>query len=197
VRKELAYSYWQPNNMKEHQQALLDAVKAELLMELRAQQYDIVSSMVRPGVDFSGQESGNEPPRAMEHQSPAVRSQARKLEHHQLKAIVNSLLRENDYIDAPFNPNGPFNQGVGDGVHLGNSHDPRQQREQGLLYGVGAAALMGFLVPSFRSKAQSLLVRITQEGIELLEKARSTMIRAREDLEDLIAEASLDNFRRK
>jgi hypothetical protein len=59
-----------------------------------------------------------------------------------------------------------------------------------ILYGFGTVALMGMLLPHFRQKVQSVFTRTASEGMDLFEKANSLVARAKEDIEDLIAEAS-------
>ena len=70
-------------------------------------------------------------------------------------------------------------------------------QNKNILYGVGTAALLGMLMPSFRQKVQAIVTRTATEGIELIEKARALVHRAKEDIEDLVAEASLGSSARQ
>lgn len=62
---------------------------------------------------------------------------------------------------------------------------------RGLLYGVGTAALLGILFPTLGEKFRAIVIRTALEGLELVQETRSLVERAKEDIEDLIAEAGL------
>ena len=66
-----------------------------------------------------------------------------------------------------------------------------------VLYGVGTLALLGILFPQFRQKVKTIVTRTTLEGLDLFEKARSLMARAKEDMEDLIAEAKFSELTKR
>jgi len=68
---------------------------------------------------------------------------------------------------------------------------------RGILYGIGTVLLLGVLLPSFGQKIKTIFSRTALEGLELIEKAHSVVARAREDIEDLIAEASLKELLKK
>ena len=68
---------------------------------------------------------------------------------------------------------------------------------KGILYGIGSALLLGLFLPSLGRKMQVILNRVASEGIELIEKARSITARAKEDLEDLMAEVNLEKMMEK
>ncbi len=70
-------------------------------------------------------------------------------------------------------------------------------QEKGILYGIGTVAFLGLLFPSFGRKIQTVLNRTALEGLELINKARSVVARAKEDMEDLMAEASLLGLTKK
>ncbi|MFA5536048.1 MAG: hypothetical protein WDA53_02645 [Bacillota bacterium] len=70
--------------------------------------------------------------------------------------------------------------------------EPAKTKGSEFLYGVGAVAVLGMLLPNFRRKIGTAMGRTATEGAELLEKARSMIARAKEDMEDLIAEASFN-----
>ncbi len=74
---------------------------------------------------------------------------------------------------------------------------PTKEQGKGILYGVGTVALLGMLQPGFRRKAQTIFGRTVAEGAELLEKARAMVARAREDMEDLVAEANFNGLIKK
>jgi hypothetical protein len=76
-------------------------------------------------------------------------------------------------------------------------NDQYEERGKGILYGIGTVALLGMLLPSFRQKIQTVLTRLALEGVELLGDARSLAARAKEDIEDLIAEANLSGLVKK
>ncbi|HZK18492.1 MAG TPA: hypothetical protein VFD15_04180 [Clostridia bacterium] len=71
------------------------------------------------------------------------------------------------------------------------------EQGKGILYGVGTVALLGMLQPGFRRKAQTVFGRTFSEGVELLEKARAMVARAKEDIEDLVAEANFNGLVKK
>jgi hypothetical protein len=71
------------------------------------------------------------------------------------------------------------------------------ERRKEILYGIGTVALLGMFLPPFGQKIQTILARATSEGMELIEKARSIAARAREDIEDLMAEANLEKLMKK
>lgn len=69
--------------------------------------------------------------------------------------------------------------------------DLAEEQGRGILYGVGTVVLLGLLMPSYGQKIKTIFTRTALEGAELIEKARSIVARAREDIEDLVAETSL------
>ncbi|NMB35592.1 MAG: hypothetical protein GX989_04815 [Firmicutes bacterium] len=79
----------------------------------------------------------------------------------------------------------------------GESGNPLGERGKEIIYGIGAVALLGVFLPSFRQKMQTILARAASEGVDLIGKARSIVVRAKEDMEDLIAEANLKELMRK
>ncbi|NLJ56345.1 MAG: hypothetical protein GX334_04755 [Firmicutes bacterium] len=72
-----------------------------------------------------------------------------------------------------------------------------ENKGKGILYGIGTVALLGMFLPSFRQKIQTVLSRLALEGAELLGDARALAARAKEDVEDLIAEANLSGLMKK
>jgi len=66
-----------------------------------------------------------------------------------------------------------------------------------ILYGVGAIALLGLLFPTFGKRAQDIFTRTALEGMDLLNKARSIIARTKEDIEDLLAEASQEGLAKR
>ena len=80
---------------------------------------------------------------------------------------------------------------------LNRINDQSKNRGIEILYGIGAAALLGMLLPPFRHKIQTVLTGIAMEGVELLGDVRSLIAKAKEDIEDLIAEASLGKLMKK
>lgn len=62
---------------------------------------------------------------------------------------------------------------------------------EGMLYGIGTIIILGMLLPSLGERIQGVVTRSTSEGIRLMGEARSVVARAREDIEDIIAEAGL------
>lgn len=76
------------------------------------------------------------------------------------------------------------------------SDQPGDRRRE-ILYGIGAVAILGMLLPPFGQKIQNVFTRTAKESMELIGKARSIAARAKEDLEDLIAEANLKGLMKK
>lgn len=76
-------------------------------------------------------------------------------------------------------------------------NDQFDDRGKGVLYGIGTVAILGMLLPSFRHKIQTVVTRLALEGAELIGDARSLVARAKEDIEDLIAEANLSKLTKK
>lgn len=74
---------------------------------------------------------------------------------------------------------------------------PTKEQGNGILYGIGTVALLGILLPNFRQRILNVVGNTTSEGTKLIEKARFLIARAKEDIEDLIAEASFNNSTRK
>lgn len=68
---------------------------------------------------------------------------------------------------------------------------------KGLLYGAGTVLFLGLLFPAFGRKLQAVFTRTAAEGMELFNKARSLAARAKEDIEDLIAEANLEGLMKR
>lgn len=66
-----------------------------------------------------------------------------------------------------------------------------------ILYGIGTVALLGILLPSLGKKIGTVFSRTALEGMDLIEKARSVVARAKEDVEDLIAETSLKELMKR
>lgn len=69
--------------------------------------------------------------------------------------------------------------------------DLAEEQGRGILYGIGTVVLPGLLMPSYGQKVKTIFTRTALEGAELIEKARSIVARAGEDIEDLVAETSL------
>lgn len=89
---------------------------------------------------------------------------------------------------------GPLPAGPADregGILQGGMGDPSGDQGKEILYGIGTVMLLGLLLPSFGRRVRAVFARTALEGVELIERARSVAARAREDMEDLIAEASL------
>ena len=76
-------------------------------------------------------------------------------------------------------------------------HMPQGNQKHGILYGIGTVALLGIFVPQFRQKVIDVMGNTALEGVELIEKARFLVTKAKEDMEDLIAEANFNNTIKK
>lgn len=66
-------------------------------------------------------------------------------------------------------------------------------QSKGFLYGVGMAALLSILLPANGRKVQSMAYRTAHEGMDLIERARSIVAKVKEEIEDIIAEASFNS----
>ncbi len=105
------------------------------------------------------------------------------------KAIVEETLNRSINPGAGFRPDtGPGNwqQRLSNGMNDGQL--------KGLLYGLGTAALATLLLPSIGKKLHSVVTKTAEEGLDIFDKARSMVERAREGIEDVIAEASFNRF---
>lgn len=65
-------------------------------------------------------------------------------------------------------------------------------QRKGFLYGIGAAILAAMLYPPARQSLHSVAVRTMEGGMDLADRTRSLVSRAKEGIEDIVAEA---NFR--
>lgn len=65
---------------------------------------------------------------------------------------------------------------------------------KGVLYGLGTAVLAGLVLPSAGRKLRNLSVHTVEESMDLVDRARSMVVRAKEGVEDIIAEASFNRF---
>jgi hypothetical protein len=79
----------------------------------------------------------------------------------------------------------------------GGPNDYTGGQGKSILYGIGTIVLIGLLFPSFGQKVQTVFTRTTMEGAELINKARSIVARAKEDIEDLIAEANVKGLTKR
>jgi len=61
---------------------------------------------------------------------------------------------------------------------------------KGILYGIGTAVLLGMFSPSLGHKVQNVITGTATECLDLVKKARSIIAKAKEDIEDIIAEAN-------
>ncbi len=87
--------------------------------------------------------------------------------------------------------------GMNDVVPQGRAVDQEGVKGKGMLYGVGTLAVLGIFFPHFRQKIHSVITKTAIEGMDVYERARTLIWRAKEDLEDLIAEASFSESARK
>lgn len=67
-------------------------------------------------------------------------------------------------------------------------------QRRGFLYGIGAAVLAAIIYPSIRRNMHEVAVRTVEGGMGLTDRARTAMSRAKEGMEDIIAEAQFNNF---
>jgi len=79
----------------------------------------------------------------------------------------------------------------------GWSADAIKSQGSKVLYGVGTIVLLGMFLPHFRRKIGTVVGRTASEGLDLFEQARSIVARAREDVEDIIAEANFNGLMKK
>lgn len=85
--------------------------------------------------------------------------------------IATSLIDEStaSTFSGPTNPSGQF---------------------RGLLYGLGAVALGALVLPSVGNKFRSVISRTVEDSSDLVDSAKSVLVRAKEGIEDIVAEAS-------
>lgn len=171
------------SNTADLAQTFKDTIKEEIMAELRAQgRYNFMSAEIyRREIDRLKNEVCDEINQSWHFNMPHYQDRLSPL-YNQTDAVGNMILANQGYKQA------------NDGTALGQLNYPFQDRERGIIYGVGMAALLGIFVPSFRRKVQSVATRTAREGVELIEKARFMLARAKEDIEDLVAEAGLRDF---
>ncbi|NLK01017.1 MAG: hypothetical protein GX318_07260 [Clostridia bacterium] len=123
-----------------------------------------------------------------------IEARLRDIHDPHVRNMVRILLQEPNiaqYVDQMINnPHAKYIPGRNEKGQMGDGG-------KGILYGVGTVVLFGLLFPSFGQKVQTVFTRTALEGVELVNKARSMMARAREDIEDLIAEASIEGLGKK
>ena len=67
-------------------------------------------------------------------------------------------------------------------------------QSKGFLYGLGMAVLLSIIIPANGRKVQSVAYRTAPEGMDLIERARSIVAKIKEEIEDIIAEASYNSL---
>jgi hypothetical protein len=157
-------------------QILKDEIKNEIINELRtSQKYDQIFDVY--------QEEINEPIHEgiQQGRSPYIKN-------------VTGTLSEGKY--ATHHP-GQIVRNRSGGAIQEWINVPTKDQRNGILYGIGTVALLGMLLPNFRQKILNVVGNTASEGAELIEKARFMIARAKEDVEDLIAEASFNSSTRK
>ncbi len=68
------------------------------------------------------------------------------------------------------------------------------EQRRGFFYGIGAVVLAAMIWPFARQSFRSLAVQSMEGGMELADRARSVVCRAREEIEDIVAEARFKNL---
>ena len=59
---------------------------------------------------------------------------------------------------------------------------------------MGTAALAALVLPSVRKKLHSVALKTAEDGLDIFDRARSMLTRAKEGVEDVFAEASFNRF---
>lgn len=67
-------------------------------------------------------------------------------------------------------------------------------QRKGFVYGVGATILAAMLFPPVKESMRSVAVRTMEGGMELADRARTMVSRAKEEIEDIVAEANFKNM---
>jgi hypothetical protein len=71
------------------------------------------------------------------------------------------------------------------------------EQSKGFLFGMGTAALLGILVPATGQRIHSVVSKTTHEGLDIIERVRSLAAKVKEELEDIVAEASYNQLRQE
>ncbi|MHB1125472.1 MAG: hypothetical protein ACYC2T_00725 [Bacillota bacterium] len=69
-------------------------------------------------------------------------------------------------------------------------------QRKGFFYGVGATLLAAMIFPAVNRNMHSVAVRTIEEGMDLADKARSFVVRAKEGFEDIMAEATFKTLQK-
>ncbi|MHB1421536.1 MAG: hypothetical protein ACYCX4_18485 [Bacillota bacterium] len=67
-------------------------------------------------------------------------------------------------------------------------------QRKGFFYGVGTTLLAAMIFPAVNRNMRSVAVRTLEEGMDLADKARSFVVRAKEGFEDIVAEATFNSI---
>lgn len=158
-------------------QIIKDEIKNEIINELRTgQKYDQIFDVYQEGIKIEPEQEGHQ-----QGKGPYI------------KNTTGNLLEGTYATHRPNQMIGTRNEGaIQEWINV-----PTRGQGNGILYGIGTVALLGILLPNFRQKILSVFGNTASEGAELLEKARFLIARAKEDVEDLIAEASFNNSMKK
>jgi len=173
----LYYNKPPENDIAVFTRIIKDEIKNEIINELRTnQKYDQILDVYQEETEIEPKQEGPQ-----QEGSPYIKNTTGTLlegtyaTHHPNQIIRNrngGAIRE--WIDVPTRDQG-----------------------NGILYGIGTVALLGILLPNFRQRILNVVGNTTSEGTKLIERARFLIARAKEDIEDLIAEASFSNSTRK
>ena len=158
-------------------QIIKDEIKNEIINELRTgQKYDQIFDVYRKEIKIGPEQEGYQQGR-----SPYIKNTAGTLlEGTYATSHPGQTIRTSD--------EGPIQEWI---------DVPVKNQGNGILYGIGTVALLGILLPNFRQKILNVVGNTTSGGTELIEKVRFLIAKAKEDIEDLIAEASFNNSTKK
>ncbi|NLJ40345.1 MAG: hypothetical protein GX352_01845 [Clostridiales bacterium] len=165
------------NDIAVFTQIIKDEIKNEIIKELYIQQrYNQVFGVYKGGIGIPSGQAGYQPGRDSYTQEAA-------------DTPLEGVYTVNNPGQTTWNHSRQ-------GVHK-KTDIPADTQRNNLLYGVGMVALMGVFLPNFRQKIISVVGNTASEGAGLIEKARFMIAKAKEDMEDLIAEASFNNSSKK
>ncbi len=68
---------------------------------------------------------------------------------------------------------------------------------KGVLYGLGAVAVGALILPSVNLKLRKLVNRTVTDGSEIVDRAKSMLVRTKEGMEDIVAEASFNRWQKE
>jgi len=180
-------SSYEPRTNDQMHQTIKESVKNELLAEIEMQQMDRIAQIYgleRSLSDKKLQQKIDDRYRTIDNMKTDIKKDLLALQKMETQRSGDPLIRQISGMlaDESQRRGVPFGQliagleqktGTGSGMmgRISNMLNTGQRR--GFMYGVGAMILCSLLLPSARNNMRSIAVRSVEEGISMVERAKS------------------------